>query len=408
MKSFLEAVAELPCWRTEENDLIPGFSEKSEALFATVYSLIEFSRFEAKIQEDDLGELKKFALNADISLQRQREIIHKVQIACWNAFGLIEQYGRNSFIDDFVNVCLQDKKIEPIEYKLLYLVGKYLNLSKEEVSSRLRSRLSRIRYQAILFFERPWVSSLITVLIILNAVQLGLMTCPWFDPYKGKWFYRLDFAFICIFTLEILCRIFAFRKDFFKESQNVFDFVVVAASWIPAPGFRWVSAFRILRAMLLFNRLGQLKSIMRSLMDALPNIGWVSVLLFIIFYVFAVLTTNMFGQDFEAFHSLERSLFSLFQLMTLESWPELVRPIMEKYPYSWLIFIPFMIVTSYVFLNLVIGIIVTSMHDISLKKKSTEKKEIDEIRELKDRMIDMSQQIANLQKTICNKESGKK
>ena len=79
---------------------------------------------------------------------------------------------------------------------------------------------------------------------------------------------------------------------------------------------------------------------------------------------------------------IEKSLFSLFQLMTLESWPELLAPIMEKYPYSWLVFIPFMILTSYIFLNLVIGIIVTSMHDISLKKKSTEKREIDEIWDL--------------------------
>lgn len=130
-------------------------------------------------------------------------------------------------------------------------------------------------------------------------------------------------------------------------------------------------------------------------------------MLFIVYYVFAVLTTNLFGHDFAAFQSIEKSLFSLFQLMTLESWPELLAPILEKYPYSWLVFIPFMILTSYIFLNLVIGIIVTSMHDISLKKKSTEKREIDEIWDLKEQMRDLSEQIASIQEALDKNNSAK-
>ena len=160
-------------------------------------------------------------------------------------------------------------------------------------------------------------------------------------------------------------------------------------------------AFRVFRALLLVNRFSKLKLIMKSLEASLPNIGWVTVLLGIFYYVFAVLTTSMFGREFAAFDSIEKSLFSLFQLMTLESWPELVKPVMARYPYSLLVFIPFMFITSYIFLNLVIGIIVTSMHDISLKKKSTEKKEIDEIRELKKQMHALTDQIENIQKMIA-------
>ena len=399
-KTFLDKIRALGCWKNGKNDLLTDFQEDTELLWATLYSIVEFSCVTPEARDEAMAELKDFARSSKISPQRQHELIRKVQIANWDARDSVREMGVHAFIDDFVNICLQDKKIQPAEYKLIYLIGKYLNLSKSQISGMLRTRLLKLRYRAILFFERPWVSNLITFLIVLNAIQFGLMTCSWFDPYKGPWFYRLDFAFNCLFTIEILCRIFAFRKDFFRESQNIFDFVIIAIAWIPAPGFQWLSAFRVFRAMLLFNRLGQLKLIMKSLLDALPNIGWVTVLLFIFYYVFAVLTTNLFGREFNAFHSIENSFFSLFQLMTLEGWPDLVSSVMVKYPYAWLVFIPFMLITSYVFLNLVIGIIVTAMRDISLKKNSIEKKEIDEIRELKERLQDMSQQMSEIQKML--------
>ena len=243
-------------------------------------------------------------------------------------------------------------------------------------------------------------------MIVLNAIQLGLATCKWFEPYRGLWFYQLDMFFVLIFSVEILCRILAFRKDFFKGPQNVFDLAVVAISWVPLPGFRWLSAFRVFRAMLLLNRLKQLKSIMRSLLDALPNIGWVSVLLGIFFYVFAVVTTSLFGAEFHSFSTIGRSLFSLFQLMTLEGWPELVSSVMVKYPFAWLLFIPFILITSYVFLNLVIGIIVTAMQDINLKKNSTIKKELDAIRELRDELQTLSLQVDAMSKML-NKDAHK-
>ena len=206
--------------------------------------------------------------------------------------------------------------------------------------------------------------------------------------------------------MKVLFLILAFRKDFFRESQNIFDFIIISISWIPLPGFRWLSAFRVFRAMLLLNRLRQLKSIMRSLLDALPNIGWVSVLLGIFFYVFAVTATSLFGKEFQAFRTIGNSLFSLFQLMTLEGWPDLVSSVMVKYPWAWLFFIPFILITSYVFLNLVIGIIVTAMQDINLKKNSTIKKELDAIRELREELQILSLQVDAINKSL-NKESEK-
>lgn len=405
--SFLAVVRKQLNRKREKNDLLGDFANDFEAMYATLFSIVEFSGMKDRARNETFAELTDFADSLDIERTRQSELRQKVQLARWDARETIRKQGIESFLDDFVAICLQDKKIQPLEYKLIYQIGSCLNLEKSEVSGLLRARLRKLRYRAILFFERPWVSALITALIVLNAIQLGLATSPWFAPYKGTWFDQLDFIFIFIFTVEMMCRIFAFRKDFFKEPQNVFDFIVVAVSWIPSPVFRWASALRIFRAMLLLNRFGQLKAIMKSLLDALPNIGWVSLLLFIVYYVFAVFTTNLFGPDFAAFGSIEKSLLSLFQLMTLESWPELLSPVLGKYPWSWLVFIPFIILTSYIFLNLVIGIIVTSMHDISLKKKSTEKREIDEIRELKEQMLLLSRQVAAIQKAL-NKNGNEK
>ncbi len=416
-KKFLKTVADLSCLSPSKTDSINTFTNDAEILYTTLFSIFKFSSMKDRIRKEAYNELRKFAKSAQIATFRQRDLRRKVHLSNWNAKTMIAekestgtaekgQQDIDSFMDDFVAVCLQDKKIELSEYKLIYLVGDCLGLQREQISKLLRPKLSKLQYRAILFFQRPYVSNLITFLIILNAIQLGLMTCSWFDQYKGKWFYQLDFAFICIFTVEIFCRIFAFRKDFFRSFQNIFDLIVVAISWIPSPIFHWASAMRIFRAMLLLNRFSQLKAVIKSLVDALPSIGWVSVLLFLVYYVFAVFTTSLFRTEFASFQSLGRSFFSLFQLMTLESWPELLTPILEKYPYAWLVFIPFMILTSYIFLNLVIGIIVTSMHEISLKQKSTEKREIDEIWELKEQIGKLSNQIASIRE-LLDKKNGK-
>ena len=407
MNSFIERVKTLPVWeklRAEEPTLT--FEHDCEIMFAALCSVLKKYCDEEKENKQERTYLIEWANEFGITRQRRLELFKMVNLTHWDAEKDIEAVGAISFIDNFIHLCLQDKKIEPCEYRLIYVVGKHLGLRKYQISKQIGNRLSSLRFGAILFFDHPVVSTIITILIVLNAVQLGLATSSWFEPYRGMWFYQLDMIFVLIFSVEIFCRILAFRKDFFRESQNIFDFIIISISWIPLPGFRWLSAFRVFRAMLLLNRLRQLKSIMRSLLDALPNIGWVSVLLGIFFYVFAVTATSLFGKEFQAFRTIGNSLFSLFQLMTLEGWPDLVSSVMVKYPWAWLFFIPFILITSYVFLNLVIGIIVTAMQDINLKKNSTIKKELDAIRELREELQILSLQVDAINKSL-NKESEK-
>lgn len=404
MNIFIERVKAHPFWEkiaVEEAHL--RFENDCEVMFAALCSVLKKYCDEEKENKFERNHLIEWAKEFGIGRQRRAELFKMVNIAHWDAVKDIEKIGASVFIDNFIHVSLKDKKIEPCEYRLIYIVGQYLGLSKHQISTQISKRLSSLRFRAILFFDNPIVSTIISILIGLNAIQLGLATCQWFDQYKGKWFYHLDTLFVIIFSIEILCRIWAFRKDFFKGPQNVFDLAIVAISWVPFPGFRWLSAFRVFRAMLLLNRLKQLRYIMHSLLDALPNIGWVSVLLGIFFYVFAVATTSLFGSEFKEFETIGKSLFSLFQLMTLEGWPELVSSVMVKYPLAWLVFIPFILITSYVFLNLVIGIIVTAMQDITLKKNSTIKKELDEIRELREELQALSSQVDAITKLLNKK-----
>ena len=404
MNSFIEGVKNLPVWKKlESGDSLRRFANDYEVMFAILCSILhKFCNEEGKSYDREKKQMHDWANDYGISRDRCYELDKMVENAGFNAVSEIEKAGIKDFIDNFIYLLLKDKKDSASDYRLLIIVAKYLGV--KNVKTYIDNRLSLIKYRLIIFFDSPVVSTIISLLIVLNSVQLGLAACEWFKPYYSSWFDCIDMIFVAIFSIEILCRVFAFRKEYFREPQNIFDILVISISWMPLPGFHWLSAFRIFRTMLLLNRLKQLKSIMSSLLDALPNIGWVSILLGIFFYVFAVVTTTLFGAEFESFSSIDRSLFSLFQLMTLEGWTELVFSVMDKYPFAWLIFVPFMLITSYVFLNLVVGIIVTTMQDISLKKYTTIKKELEEILKLQKDIRELTFRVDTISKTL-NKDS---
>jgi voltage-gated sodium channel len=127
----------------------------------------------------------------------------------------------------------------------------------------------------------------------------------------------------------------------------------------------------------LVTRLPKLKVIVESVLYSLPSIGWISLLLLIIFYIFSVLVTTLFGSSFEDwFGSIGASLYTLFQILTLESWSMgIVRPVMEEFPYAFMIFVPFILITSFIVLNVFIGVIVNSMSEITISNKSAAEKE---------------------------------
>ncbi|WP_349359795.1 ion transporter [Stappia sp.] len=211
--------------------------------------------------------------------------------------------------------------------------------------------------------SKRWEAAIIA-LIVINAVTLGLETSPAAMAVAGPFLLALDRAVLAVFVVEIALRIYAHRLAFFRDPWSLFDFAVVAVALMPATGpLSVLRALRILRVLRLISMMPSLRRVVGGLVAALPGMGSIVLLLSLVFYVFAVMTTKLYGASFpEWFGTIGRSLYTLFQIMTLESWSMgIVRPVMETYPLSWLLFVPFILCTAFTVLNLFIGVIVSAM-----------------------------------------------
>jgi len=211
---------------------------------------------------------------------------------------------------------------------------------------------------------RPATEYIIVAVIIVNAIVLGLETSPAIYERFGPLLKFIDTLCLWIFTIEIAARIFVERLRFPFSAWNLFDFVVVAIAWLPSSGaFAVLRALRVLRVLRLITVVPSMRRVVGGLLQAIPGVGAIIALMALVFYVFSVMTTMLYGATFpDWFGSIPRSAYTLFQIMTLESWSMgIVRPVMEKHPYAWTVFIPFILVTSFTVLNLFIGIIVNAM-----------------------------------------------
>ncbi len=208
----------------------------------------------------------------------------------------------------------------------------------------------------------------ITIVIVVNAVTLGLETWPRAMDVAGPLLLTLDAAALWIFTVELGLKLWVYRRRFFGSAWNIFDLAVVAIAWIPSGGSLSVlRALRILRVLRLVSVVPQMRTVVGALFRALPGMGSIVAVLALVFYVAAVMATKLFGGAFpEFFGSIGASMYSLFQVMTLESWSMgIVRPVMEEFPNAWAFFVPFIILTSFTVLNLFIALIVNSMQTLN-------------------------------------------
>ena len=214
------------------------------------------------------------------------------------------------------------------------------------------------------FLESRAVEWAVTALIVVNAVTLGLETSPAAMAAYGPALHALDQAILAIFVVEIALRILVYRLRFFRDPWSLFDFAVVAVALVPASGSLSVlRAMRILRVLRLISVVPSLRRVVAGFITALPGLGSIVLLLGLVFYVFGVMAAKLYGQAFpELFGGLPESLYTLFQVMTLEGWSDgVVRPVMAVYPMAWAFFLPFIVATSFTVLNLFIGVIVSAM-----------------------------------------------
>lgn len=214
------------------------------------------------------------------------------------------------------------------------------------------------------WLESPIPRNTIIVLIVINAVTLGLETSDRVVAVAGgplRWF---EYAILTVFVIEIALKLIAWGPRFFLSGWNVLDFFIVAVSLVPDAGpLAILRSLRILRVLRLVSTIRRLRMLTESLLSAIPSIGWISFMLLLVFYIFAVMGTELFGDRFpDWFGTLGASMYTLFQIMTLESWSMgIARPVMEAYPWAWAYFVPFILVSAFTILNLFIGIIVNSM-----------------------------------------------
>ncbi len=219
--------------------------------------------------------------------------------------------------------------------------------------------------------ESRWFTNVIIALILFNAITLGLETSDRMVATYGPILGYLDRLVLGVFVGEILLKFYAYRLSFFRSGWNIFDLLIIGISLIPAAGpLAILRTFRVFRILRLFSVVPQMRIVVTGLLRAIPGMASVMGVIVIIFFVFSILVTKIFGRTgdpvLEAiFGDLGKSMFTLFQLMTLEDWVGgIVEPAMAYYPWSWMIFIPFIILTTFAILNFFIGVIVEAMQNV--------------------------------------------
>ncbi len=277
--------------------------------------------------------------------------------------------------------------------------------------------------------ETAWFQNFILIVIAINAVIMGLQTSPEIEAAIGPVLVVLDYICLGIFIIEILLKLLAYGIKFFKDGWNWFDLIIVVCSIFSGLAFmkvlrvfrifrifRTLKALKGLRAMRMVSRLDKLRLIIGAIGKSVPGISWSAVLLLLIYYIFALIGTSLFGTAFpEWFGDIPKSLYTLFQVMTLESWSMgISRPVMEVFGWAWLYFVPFVLISSFVIMNVVVGIVVNSISEVQAQLSSEKKSDTGEdskeqddkeadIATLQAKLADMEKQLSRIEKMIAEK-----
>lgn len=255
--------------------------------------------------------------------------------------------------------------------------------------------------------ESRTFNAFITFVIVVNAITLGLETSPGAMSVAGPVLLAIDTAALWIFTVEIGLKMMFYRSRFPRSGWNIFDFAIVAISWLPAAGgLSVLRALRIMRVLRLMSIVPQMRTVVGALFKALPGMGSILAVLILVFYISAVMATKLFGAAFpEWFGSIGASMYSLFQIMTLESWSMgIVRPVMQVHSGAWLFFVPFIVVTTFTVLNLFIALIVNSMQSLQSETRDSLRAEAaiahDERELLLRRIEALTEEVRGLRNTV--------
>lgn len=264
-----------------------------------------------------------------------------------------------------------------------------------------------LRDRLTTFLDAPPFQGIIIGLILLNALVFGLEAMPAVVAAIGPVLVALDQLILWIFVVEILVRLVVFGPArFFRDPWSVFDFIVIGMALLPATGsLSALRALRVLRVLRLVSVLPSLRAVVDALLRALPAMGSVAALLLLVLYVGAVIATRLYGTTYpDKFGDLGSSLLTMFQILTLEGWPDIMRMVLETHPYAWLFFVPFVLIATFAILNLVVAVIVESMQSGVQAVVAEEDKKRDA--EILDFEKDMSASLARIEKELAALRGG--
>ena len=231
-------------------------------------------------------------------------------------------------------------------------------------------------------------------IILLSGLVVGLDSYPSISAQYGRILNVMDSIILWLFVFEILLKMVALGgrfSEFFKDGGNTFDFIIVSACFLPFDGQSIIvlRLLRVLRVVRLVGTVPELKLIVNTLLKSIPSMGYIAALLSILFYIYACLGTFLFrANDPIHFESLHLTLLSLFRVATLEDWTDIMYTAIygcQQYGYSgmeelcknseafpflgWLYFVSFVLLATFVFLNLIIGVIINNMEDLKEEDK---------------------------------------
>jgi len=256
------------------------------------------------------------------------------------------------------------------------------------------------------------VQRFIMGVIFLNAVVLGLETEAGVMERWGAILHFIDRLCLTIFVIELTLKMVAYRGLFWRSGWNWFDFLVVGIALVPGAGpWAVLRSLRVLRVLRLLTVVPSLQRVVAAFIHSIPGLSGVVAVMAIFFYTMAVLATNLFGESFpQWFGGVGPSLFSLFQIMTLESWSMgIVRPVMETYPWAWAFFVPFIMVATFTILNLFIGIIVSTMQELSLPGHPATAQSFEEEKEKLEELLGrLERDLAEVRQRMARRDDSKK
>lgn len=255
--------------------------------------------------------------------------------------------------------------------------------------------------------------ALVVAVIIISALEIGAKTYE-LPAFANSLTFGLDLFITLFFLIEITIRFIAEdnKKHFFKDAWNVFDTLVVLVSLIPindselALLARLVRIFRVLR---MISIIPELRTLINSLFKALPQMGYVVLLMFIIFYIYAAVGSYLFA-DINPFlwDNIATSMLTLFRVMTFEDWTDVQYETMEVYGWSWIYYMTFIFLTAFALLNMVIGIVINVMDKEGRKVELDQEAAAQEAGEKEPSISDLQQEIRELKQLIVAQQDAER